>query len=408
MTPANHADENGDTVVRTRTRVPRAPQAHRTERMGDSTPNTNTPITSIPGTTVTLEPVEPNPYNTQAAKRFIFNETGNIMLASTEFGSDTLPDEVRGVFAEVSVFFAAMTKAISSSIDPISNQPYSLYNYNAIQNVVDGSGLFVHVTEEDIQHTTSSYGATFSKELIEGLLGLAAGAGALSFAQAMIASIGSAGLKIGGNSDSSDNRVANIVFICEYLLGMPIVSAMVVSCDAKENSQVFRVGPCFSEQTQQISLTMHKDTYMFVTPKFIRNYSSDLESVATDLEYLEFVDYLQDLVQGKPIITAVESLDGKIAPAQLVLNQTYAMTGAFLDNGGLVDSTGRSRVKVAWVGADNAIGDPVVNAEVQANVVSFSVGTAVTAAAAVGVFFLDDTGANPVLAVATPMTYTAG
>jgi hypothetical protein len=365
---------------------------------------TNTPIKPSPQNTQTtqLQTPQPNPYNLQAVKQYIFNETGNIMLASTAIGSDQIANSVRDVFAEVSVFFAAMTKAISTSIDPNTGQPYSLYNYNAIQNVVDGSGLFIHVTEEDIQQTTSSYGVTFSQELIEGLLGLATGAGALSFAQGMIASIGSAGLTIGGNSSSSDNKVANIIFICEHLLGMPIVSAMVVYCDAKQNQQTFSVGPCFSESTMTTSLTMHKDTYLFVTPKFVKQYSPDLLSVTDDLAFLEFVDYLQALVRAAPFISAVEKMDGTTAPPQLTVGTTYAILGAFLDNGGQPQN-----VSVAWVAANNTKGAAVANAEIQSNVITFSP-TASSTPAAIGVFFSPG-GASPTwtLAVATTIVFTA-
>ncbi|MEP3050109.1 MAG: hypothetical protein ABJP48_02530 [Erythrobacter sp.] len=333
------------------------------------------------------------------------------MLSTTVLEGGEIPDEVRAVFSEVSVFFAAMTKAITQAVDPVTNKPYSLYNYNAIQNVIDGSGLFVHVTEEDIEHKTESFGMQFSKELIEGLLGLATGAGALSFAQGMIASMGKAGLAIGGDHESSDNKVANIVFICEYLLGMPVISAMVVYCDAKENHTAFSVGPCFKGQTTSTTLKMHKDTYLFVTPKFIKEYSADLDSVTTDLAYLEFVDYLQALVQGSPIITAIEDLNGDGAPDQLKVNKTYAILGAFLDNGRKKVTSGAKKgdptVKVAWVGANGAMGAEVTNAEVQPNIISFSVASATSTSAAIGVFFTDDKGANPILAVASEGTYTA-
>lgn len=344
---------------------------------------------------------QPDPFNVQAVKQYIFNETGNIMIASTATGSETIADSVRDIFSEVAVFFAAMTKAISTSIDPTTNLPYSLYDYNAIQNVVDGSGLFIHVTEEDIVHNTKSYGATFSKELIEGLLGLALGGGALSFAQGMISSIGSAGLKIGGNSESSDNKVANIVFICEYLLGMPVVSAMVVSCDAKQNSQAFQIGPCFSESSVSTSLTLHKDTYMFVTPTFIKKYSGDLESVETNQEFLEFVDYLQALVEGQPIITAVQ-LAGKsdAAPSELTVGVTYAILGAYLNN-----KANPSQVTVAWVKSDGTKGADVTNAQVQSNIITFSP-TANATPEAIGIFFGDGKGGSK-LAVKTPFVYTA-
>ncbi|WP_250436012.1 hypothetical protein [Hanstruepera flava] len=356
--------------------------------------------------TVKLQIPPPNPYNIQAVKSYIFNETGNIMLASTELNGGQVPDQVRDVFSEVAVFFAAMTKAISTTINPKTKKPYSLYNYNALQNVIDGSGLFIHVTEEDIEHTTTSFGATFSKELIEGLLGLATGAGELSFAEAMIASMGSEGLKIGGSVSSDESKIANIIFICEYLLGMPIISAMVVYCDTKVNKQTFSIGPCFKESSTSTSLTMHKDTYMFVTPKFIKNYAGDLESVTKDQEFLEFVDYLQALVLGSPIITAVQELGDASeasAPSQLSLNKTYAILGAYLNNKGKKDS-----VKVAWLGPDdNTPGAPVANAQIQSNIVSFAP-TPISEPTAIGIYFNKGTSASPKweLAVATPLVYT--
>ena len=356
--------------------------------------------------TVKLQKPELNPYNKQAVKRYIFNETGNIMLASTELNGEQVPEAVRDVFSEVAVFFAAMTKAISTTINPETKKPFSLYNYKALQNVIDGSGLFVHVTEEDIEHNSSSFGATFSKELIEGLLGLATGTGALSFAEGMISSMGSQGLKIGGSHSSSDSKIANIIFICEYLLGMPIVSAMVVYCDTKVNKQAFSIGPCFKESSTTTSLTMHKDTYMFVTPKFIRNYAGDLESVTKDQEFLEFVDYLQALALGNPIISAVQVLGNSKedkAPSELVLGQTYAILGAYLNNKGK-----KSTVKIAWLGVNNTTPGPdLANAQIQGNLISFSP-TLIDVPTAIGIYFNNGTIAVPKweLAVATPFVYS--
>ncbi len=109
----------------------------------------------------------PNQYNVQAKKYYVFNETGNIMMASTSEQSETIKKSVRDVFAEVSVFFAAMTKAISTTVNPNATNPegafYSLYDYQALSNVIDGSGLFVHVTEEDINYYTESVGIELVK-----------------------------------------------------------------------------------------------------------------------------------------------------------------------------------------------------------------------------------------------------
>src|SRR5437868_12143560 len=99
-----------------------------------------------------LELPPADPHNVEATKYYIFNETGNIMMASTSDMGVDIQQSVRDVFAEVSVFFAAMTRAISTTINPKTGEPYSMYNYTALERIISGSGLFVHVTQTDLQH----------------------------------------------------------------------------------------------------------------------------------------------------------------------------------------------------------------------------------------------------------------
>jgi hypothetical protein len=292
----------------------------------------------------TLEPPQPDPFNLQHVKHFVFNETGNIMMSSTDDRSDTIQQSVRDVFNEVSVFFAAMTKAISQTrnpfgpLDPVTRQPpyYTLYNYDALESVIDGSGFFVHVNEQDVQYSTKSWGVNFSKELFEALLGLAAGSGALGFASAMVASMGKEGLNIAGQTSERESKVANIVFVCEYLLGLPIVSAVVITVDAAEASHQYNIGPCFRATTAETKLKAHKDIYMFVTPNFIKQYSGDLVAGANDPEYHSLIMYLQGLVERTPQISGVWDLTNPSSPLPMPGGSTlqpgriYSAFGQFL------------------------------------------------------------------------------
>jgi hypothetical protein len=240
--------------------------------------------------------------NIELKKFFTFNETGNIMMATTLEQSNEIQESVRKVFAEVSVFFAAMTKAMAETDDPDAPKEkprkYSLYNYNALKAVIEKSGFFIHVTEMDILHTTSSFGVTFAKELVQGLLGLATGSGALGFAQAMVAAVGKEGLTIGDAASEDKSKVGNIVFVCEYLMGMPCISAIVVYVNCKKNSKVFKAGPCLKTTSVSQEFEMHKDTYMFVTPTFIHEYAGDLRSIKDDKAYNELVEGMKkDLPQ---------------------------------------------------------------------------------------------------------------
>ncbi len=286
---------------------------------------------------------QPDPFNIQAVKRYVFNETGNIMLVSTDEKTDTIQQSVRDVFAEVSVFFAATTKAISQTINPNGTPDangqlpyYSLYNYDALEAIIDGSGYFVHVNEEDVSYTTSSWGANFSKELIQAILGLATGSGELAFANAMISTMGNEGVSISGQSSSTNSKVANIIFVCEYLLGMPVVSAIVVTADSKIVTQTVQVGPCFKEQSSSTTMTVHKDTYMFIIPAFIKQYAGDLSSIMNDPAYLKLIMQLESLVERIPTVTGVYELPTSGDPIPVAGGGTlksgtdYAIFGEYL------------------------------------------------------------------------------
>ena len=321
-----------------------------------------------------LAPPGVDPLNQQAPKYFVFNETGNIMMATTDMSNHPIEASVRHVFAEVAVFFAAMTRAITTTINPATGQPYSLYNYTALGNVIGGSGLFVHVTEEDIEYNTSTVGVALSRELIEALLGLASGTSELAFASGMIASMGQEALNINAQATHTDSSVANIVFVCEYLLGMPVVSALVVSVNTDTNSTVINAGPCFKTSSVSTSLKMHKDTYMFVTPAFIRQYASDLESIETDPDYLALVNSLADLVAQAPQIVSLTANGTAVAPGALSTGTTYTLAGTnFPPSATLKFVTGTG-------------GTVTVSSQSGADAIAFTVGGTTSAASAIGVY----------------------
>ena len=58
-----------------------------------------------------------DPNNVEIKKGFVFNETGNIMMSTTDLTNEVIEQSVKDVFAEVSVFFAAMTKALEKNAD---------------------------------------------------------------------------------------------------------------------------------------------------------------------------------------------------------------------------------------------------------------------------------------------------
>lgn len=311
-------------------------QSKSTSQAASSVPDTNeTPAKIAVKLNGQTHAVEGAATGLEATKYYAFNETGNIMMSSTSNSTEVIQQSVRDVFNEVSVFFAAMTKAISTTINPATKEPYSIYDYNAIKRVIDSSGLFVQVTEEEIEYSSSSVGASFSVELLSAVLSLAdGGATALKFAQSLMSSISKAAtngkVSVGGSGSNSSSSVGNITFVCEYLMGMPAVSAVVAYSDVSEVQKAVHVGPCFSGNSMKESITIYKDVYLFVTPTFIKQYSSDLDSVIDDEQYNQFVGYLQSLLKGMAYIVSVApAKGGTLANMTLASGTTvYTISGA--------------------------------------------------------------------------------
>lgn len=297
---------------------------------------TTTPPSADTTPRVPLTAPTENGNNVPIAKYYVFNETGNVLISSTINGSQPLEAPAQKVFAEVCVFYAGMARSIATQVNPKSStgERYSLFDYDAIEAIVDGSGLFVKVTEEDVKYTSESVGANFSKELIEALLGLATGTGELEFASAMVSSIGNHGLNISQSSNSNESKVGNIIFVCENLLGVPTVSAIVAYIDVVKHVQELQLGPCFKEQSTTTTWKMHKDTYLFVPPSYISAYAGDLDSVQASPQYLQMISWFQSILSQTPTIFNIQesTAPNTVISSSDALNPgtTYELVGQFL------------------------------------------------------------------------------
>lgn len=278
-------------------------------------------------------------HDIQANRYYVFNETGNICVATTS-DSGEVDEKVTQLFQEVAVFFAGMTRAITTTINKATNKPYTIYDYEALNNVISGSGLFVNVARENIRYESNQFGATFSKQLVEAVLGLATGEGALSFASSLVASVGSNAIEISESNSSTNTHSAAIMFICECLLGMPSITAIVVSIDAKRFTESVDVGPCFSETETHTALRLRKESYLFVPPSYIKTCAENLDFAESNPQYLQLVSWLQDLVTEAPLIIQVVEVDGNTATVlepggMLHTGRDYFIQGQYLPTHGI-------------------------------------------------------------------------
>lgn len=224
-------------------------------------------------------------------------------MATTVADSSEIQKEVRDVFNEVNTFFAAMTKALASTPMPgEAGQWYSIFNYNALRTIIDTSGSFIQIQMEKIYHELTEFSATFSEDLLLGVIGLAVEKEAIStFAKSMVSSMGQAGLTVSSGVEKDDSKVSNIIFVLEYLLGMPIVTAMVIHVDKSEVAQYAKIGPCFNEKFDKATMTINKDSYLFVPPKYVKEFSSEILSGEDNPAFLKLVAKLKSALGSNPL-----------------------------------------------------------------------------------------------------------
>ena len=228
-----------------------------------------------------------------ATKQFVVNATGNLFVATTlnATGKESafISGEAEEAFGEVSVFFAAMTKALSEA-------DAGVYNYDAINKLVSSSGLFVKVTESIIDFESKQKGITLGSHLIQALLGLSGGLASIGKSlMDMIMGMGRESVKIASDTSSQSKKVGTIIFVCEYLLGAVSITPIIISVDATTAKGLWEAGPCLKVESSQIKMKIDKAVYLFVPPSFVKH-ASALNEAMSDPEFNNLVESMKSVI----------------------------------------------------------------------------------------------------------------
>lgn len=245
--------------------------------------------------------------NIPLTKYYAFNETGNIMVSTTNEGTEVINDNLKLMFMDMSIFFVAMTKAIVSRVDEDGKQISSIYNSNDITTILDESENFVEVKQEHIKVSSSEVGHKMSKELTEKLLGRQFDEHRLNFSRGLFSSI------CKGSGQNEGN--GSIFFICESIMGLPMVSAVVIKLnsasgkgtyidqrkagDIKERKMIEILEMQEEEGTNTImrEWEFDKNTYYFISPRSVSNVN--FPSLEDSMVYEELVKTFKSYLKQK-------------------------------------------------------------------------------------------------------------
>jgi len=239
----------------------------------------------------------------QSDRIYCFNQTGNFLISST-FGKDDTKDLQKVIpkncwqeFSRAAVFLAAMTKAMA--LGTKQKKAKSLYDYDAIANIINKSGLWIQMTEEEVNHQSDAVGADFSTELIQGLLGLMLPEASIAkFSTTMMQSMGKEAVRISGEHQTSSTKLANMIIVCENLFGVPFICMILVNIDSEVGKTVFNAGPCISGQKYDSKITMTKQVYYWVSPESIERESATIIGAMQNKQEAQIVRYMMDVMSG--------------------------------------------------------------------------------------------------------------
>lgn len=277
---------------------------------------------------------------TPVVQQYAINQTGNIFISMSEGLTEQARNDFAQICAEVSVFFASLTKAITSVTNPKTGKPYSIYNYEALNRVIRNSNMFVPIQSQDYIFISSLAGTALAEELMQTILNVKLPKEDLHFATETLNSMAR---EDDEGDDDTDTRAANIVFKCESMMGMPMVTVIVANFydyeeDEEEDgdspersvssqSKIKPIGnvkkPTRRKKRRRPLLRLfrkkkksssskkvapepelndwrfQKETYLFIPPAHFKKYALDT-SYAKAPEYLQLVNYLASQLTPEP------------------------------------------------------------------------------------------------------------
>lgn len=199
-------------------------------------------------------------------KYYAFDEKGHILFASTSDGE--AGEDVKKLFTKVVCFFAAMTAALA-------RKQKTLFDYEAVNSIIAGSGWYIALGKEKRSFNSESTSASLNTTIIQNVLGSNISGGWMKIAQNILASLGG---QITASYEKSDTKkeIAHVLFICESIMGIPMVSVSLYHTNLEQHSWVTKTN-CSSVSRSTISFKYDSDDYMFVDPEFINKFTPEFQ-----------------------------------------------------------------------------------------------------------------------------------
>lgn len=221
-------------------------------------------------------------------KYYTFDERGHIMVVTTSADTENIAPEVQKTFQKVIVFFGAWTAALA-------RKGHTIMDYEAVNKIIASSGNFVSTNKEKRSYHSDSTSVSLNTSIIGAVLGADITGGGMAIAKKTLAIIGGE-ITSSFQQQRMDKEIAHLLFICESLMGMPIVTVSLFHTKMSQYEWVQKTN-CEKASRQTVEFDFESDDYMFVDPDYINQFTDDFEKSDA---YEKFIDSLAASLDEPP------------------------------------------------------------------------------------------------------------
>ncbi|MEG1602610.1 MAG: hypothetical protein RR340_03250, partial [Cloacibacillus sp.] len=151
----------------------------------------------------------------------------------------------------------------------------TLFDYEAIKKIISSCGFFVSMGSEARSYHSDTTQASLNTTIISSLLSSDISGGGMEIAKKTLAVIGGE-ISSSFSEQKTDKEIAHLLFICESIMGMPIVTISLYHTKLDQFKWVQSTN-CEKISHQTIDFNFTADDYLFVDPDYINKFTPDFK-----------------------------------------------------------------------------------------------------------------------------------
>ena len=199
--------------------------------------------------------------NEEVKKYYALNATANVLIGTTSDSENDANPKLLEKFQLAQGYFSKIS-------GELTRNGKSIFDYEALSGLISASNHFASVKKETKSFVYKSHDLTLNTALLNDLIGsMTAIGGALNIGKKLLESIGNE-ISFSVSKSQHNRDIGHILFVCEDLLGIPIVSLSLFRISAYEGSKAVNVG-CAKKSKKNIALNYNQEVFMFVSPEIL-------------------------------------------------------------------------------------------------------------------------------------------